>query len=148
MNESALRREANRIETQLQAIRRKLRERLQMEYAQGGLTAPQRLVMSVVVKNEGVSLKDLSRQVSLAHSTVSVIVTRLVDRGLLVRRTSDSDKRQTCIFPAPVVTRFLRKDGPEMTLAPLLHALGKASRQQRQAIAAGLDTLERLLSEP
>src|SRR5579875_2133983 len=81
--EPALRSEANRIEAQLQSIRRKLRERLQMEYERGELTSPQRLVMSVVVHHEGLSLKELSQRVSLAHSTVSGIVSRLADRGLL-----------------------------------------------------------------
>jgi DNA-binding MarR family transcriptional regulator len=148
MKTSALRAEASRIEGQLQAIRRKLRERLEMEYERGGLTTPQRLVMSEIVKNEGLSVKELSRKISLAHSTVSAIVTRLVDRGLLERRTEEPDMRVSRIFTTAMVREYLRKDGAELTLAPLVRALTKATPNERKAIADGLNTLERLLSLP
>jgi DNA-binding MarR family transcriptional regulator len=41
---------------------------------------PQSAVIQAVVKHDGISLKDLSREVSLAHSTVSGIVDRLEKR--------------------------------------------------------------------
>jgi len=146
MKDSALRREAAKIEGQLQAIRRKLREGLEREYKKGGLTSPQRLVMSEVVRNEGLSLKELSQRVSLAHSTVSAIVTRLVDRGFLERRVEQPDMRLSRIFPTGQVREFLRHDAPELTLAPLLQVLASATPDQRKAITSGLDTLEKLLS--
>jgi MarR family transcriptional regulator, organic hydroperoxide resistance regulator len=148
MKQPGLRREASKIEVQLQAIRRKLRERLETEYERGGLTSPQRLVMSEVVRNEGLSLKDLSQKISLAHSTVSAIVTRLVDRGLLERRAQEPDMRLSRIFVTPQVRQFLRQDGPELTLGPLVRALANATPSERKAIIYGLDTLERLLSRP
>jgi len=147
MKESGLRQEARRIEVQLQAIRRRLREGLQREYERGELTSPQRMVMSEVVRNEGLSLKELSHKVTLAHSTVSAIVSRLVERGWLERRAQEPDMRFSRIFTTSQVRRFLRQDGPELTLRPLVRALAKASRSERRVIAAGLDALERLLSE-
>ena len=139
-------RDAREIEVQLQAIRRKLRERLESEYDRGGLTAPQRLVMSEILRYEGLSLKDLSGQISLSHSTVSAIVTRLVERGLLERRNQEPDRRLSRLFVTEAVRTFLEKKKPELTLSPLVRALSSATTKDRNTIREGLDTLERLLS--
>ena len=37
----------------------------------GGLTGPQQSAMQVLVESDGLSLKDLSKELGLAHSTVS-----------------------------------------------------------------------------
>ena len=51
------------------------------------------MVMQALVQSEGLSLKQLSAQVSLAHSTVSVIVDRLQARGMVVRSKDETDGR-------------------------------------------------------
>src|SRR6204780_5779600 len=73
--------------------RQKLREPLETEFARGGLTGPQRMVMQALVQSEGLSLKQLSAQVSLAHTTVSGIVDRLQARGMVVRSRDEADGR-------------------------------------------------------
>jgi DNA-binding MarR family transcriptional regulator len=136
---------AQQMESQLQSIRRMMRRRLDAEFAKGELTAPQRLVMSAICKAEGLSLKDLSAAVCLAHSTVSGIVDRLEKRGLVVRRTSPADRRITQIVPSKPVHDFLRRRMPALSLHPLTQALRDTTPAQRTEIAKGLATLERLL---
>lgn len=144
-DEETLRDEARRLEMQLQAIRKKLLRQLEAEFAREPVTGPQRLVMQALVATEGLSLKDLSAQVGLAHSTVSGIVDRLEGRGMLRRHPLDTDRRVTVISVSPPVRQFLETRMPELTLHPLVAALRRASPAQRQAIQAGLDTLEKLL---
>jgi DNA-binding MarR family transcriptional regulator len=146
MRESSPRRESRKIEVQLQAIRRKLRASLEREYQRGGLATPQRLVMSEVVRDDGLGLKELSLRISLAHSAVSVIVSRLVEPVLLERRTQQPDLRVSRIFATAAVREFLQKNGPELSLGPLVSALAKASASELKAITVGLETLERFLS--
>jgi DNA-binding MarR family transcriptional regulator len=141
-----LRELAQQTERQLNIIQRSMRQRLQAEYARGNLTGPQRLVMSVLVRTQGLSLKQLSKAVSLAHSTVSGIVDRLEKQGLIERQTHPTDRRITLLVASPPVREFLRTRMPELALHPLLEALGQASPAERRAIAQGLDTLARLLS--
>lgn len=136
---------ARHMESQLQSIRQKMRRQLEAEYAKGGLTGPQQLVMGVVCRSEGLSLKELSRAVCLAHSTVSGIVDRLEKRGYLIRRTSTNDRRVTQILPSPAVRKFMQKRAPMLTLHPLARALAKATPAQRVAVQYGLNTLEKLL---
>ena len=133
------------MEAQLQAIRRKLRQRLEAEFARGELTAPQRMVMGELVRAEGMSLKELSARVSLAHSTVSGIVDRLEKQGLVERAAHATDGRVTMIRASGAVREFLQKKMPALTLTPLVKALERADEKELRAVRRGLDTLERLL---
>jgi DNA-binding MarR family transcriptional regulator len=51
------------------------------------------MVMQALVQSEGLSLKQLSAQVSLAQSTVSGIVDRLQARGMVVRSVRKLEER-------------------------------------------------------
>lgn len=133
------------MEAQLQAIRRKLRQRLEAEFARGELTAPQRMVMAELVRGEGTSLKELSSRVSLAHSTVSGIVDRLEKQGMVERAPHATDGRVTVIRASGAVREFLQKKMPALTLTPLVKALERADEQELRAVRKGLNTLERLL---
>ena len=141
-----LRELAQQTERQLNIIQRGMRQRLQAEFARGNLTGPQRLVMSAIVRNQGLSLKQLSEAVSLAHSTVSGIVDRLAKQGLLERQTHPTDRRITLLVPSPPVREFMETRMPELALHPLLEALRHASPTERKAITQGLNTLAKLLS--
>ena len=145
--EEALRALAQDLEARLHGIRRKMRRRLEAEYARGEVTGPQRLVMQALVGSGGMSLKELSAKVSLAHSTVSGIVDRLEKRGFVNRQVLESDHRVTQITVAKVVREFLEKQVPELTLYPLLNALRRASEAERIAVRKGIETLERLMEE-
>lgn len=138
---------AQRLELQLQAIRRRLRQSLEAEFARGNLTGPQQLVMAAVVRSDGLSLKQLSERVSLAHSTVSGIVDRLEKRGMVKRRVHPSDRRVTQIAPSSMVDQFVKNRMPELTLHPLVAALRNASPAEREAVRAGIGILEKLLRE-
>lgn len=138
---------AEQLEQELRAIRRALRKPLDDETAKGELTAPQTAVMREVVRNEGINLRDLSRAVSLAHSTVSGIVDRLEKRGMIERRPDTKDGRVSCIFPSAPVREFVRERIPELNRGPLLLALTRASARERTEIRSALARLRELLEE-
>ena len=136
---------ADQLEHDLGAIRRLLRRPLEAEVAKGELTAPQITVMREVVRREGVSLKDLSRAVSLSHSTVSGIVDRLEKRGMVARRADSLDGRVSRIHATPVVREFVRNQIPALRRGPLETALERATAAERSRIAAGVAHLRELL---
>ena len=136
---------ADQLEHDLGAIRRLLRKPLEAEVAKGELTAPQVSVMREVVGRDGVSLKDLSRAVSLAHSTVSGIIDRLEKRGLVSRRSDAADGRISRIHPTPVVREFVRDQIPALRRRPLEAALENATIAERARIAEGIERLRELL---
>lgn len=139
--------QVEKMEQDLGAIRRALRRPLDAEVAKGELTAPQTAVMREVVRSEGINLRDLSRAVSLAHSTVSGIVDRLEKRGLIERRLDQNDGRVSCIYPTAPVRKFVRERIPKLNRGPLLAALGRASERERNTIGVALRRLRELLEE-
>ena len=139
--------QAERIDRDLAAIRHALRKPAEAEFAQAGLTVPQTALMRAVVMSHGLSLKELSHQLSLAHSTVSGIVDRLEVRGMLVRRADAEDGRITRIHPSSAVTEFLRTQFPALSQGPLQDALRRAGPRERDAIEHAIRRLRELLGE-
>ncbi|MGH2717795.1 MAG: MarR family winged helix-turn-helix transcriptional regulator [Actinomycetota bacterium] len=145
--------DAARLADSLQAIGRVLRQSAYAEAQQlpFALTAPQLLTLRVLVKagqehpgDRGLTLTELSRQVGLAHSTVSGIVTRL-ERAEIVARTVGRDRRETRIDIADEPRAWIAEQLPKRHQAPLAEALAGASEAERQAIVRGVTALERLL---
>ena len=136
---------AAEIEAHLSAVRQVLRQPVEAEFARGNLTAPQRSVMQALFHTDGLSLKDLSRRVGLAHSTVSGIVDRLEKRGLAERRPDPSDGRASVIVVSQAVRAYMRDAFPALVLNPVIAALRSARPAQRAVILEGLRTLRRVL---
>jgi DNA-binding MarR family transcriptional regulator len=145
--DEALRKLAQEVDQHLGVIRQRLREPLETEFARGGLTGPQRMVMQVLVQSEGLSLKELSAQVSLAHSTVSGIVDRLQARGMVVRRRDEADGRATVIAPSNEVRDFVSNRMPELAISPLTEALRAASNSEQATVLRGLRKLRALVEQ-
>jgi DNA-binding MarR family transcriptional regulator len=139
--------QAEQMERELAGIRRALRRPLEAEVAKGELTLPQTSVMQIVVRNHGITLRDLSRAVSLAHSTVSGIVDRLEKRGMIERRPDPNDGRVSCIYPTAPVTEFVRERIPLLNQRPLVAALERATPAERESIWVALRRLRELLGE-
>ena len=131
---------AEEIDLHLRTVRQVLRRPVEAEFARGGLTGPQRSVMHVVVQSDGISLKDLSKQVGLAHSTVSGIVDRLKKQGLVERKTDAGDGRITRIGASKAVRDYLRDTLPRLEIHPLVEALRRAKPAERNQILDGLRT--------
>ena len=135
------------IERDLGAIRRALRVPLESEIARGGLTAPQMAVLQILMRQDGISLKEMSRAMSLAHSTVSGIIDRLESKGMLERRADPADGRITRLYPSAPVKKFVTEELPKLAEGPLQRALDRARRAERAQIGAAIARLRQLLDE-
>jgi len=136
---------AREVEASLRAIQRAMRRPLHAEIAKGELTAPQMAIMAILVRSEGLSLKELSARAALAHSTVSGIVDRLEKRGLVAREPNQADARFSRIVVTEPVRAFVHNKLPELTVQPLTEALLRATPAQRAKIVEGLRALCQLL---
>ncbi len=132
---------AREIDQTLREIQRALRKPLANEIARGELTLPQRNIMEILVRSDGLSLKELSQRAGLAHSTVSGIVDRLEKRGMVSRQADTEDGRSTRIEVTEDVREFVREKIPHLIRQPLLEALERASPEQRGRIQEGVRTL-------
>ncbi len=139
--------QAARMAGDLRAIQHALRKPLEAQVERGGLTPPQTAAMHEVVAHHGISLKELSKRLSLAHSTVSGIVDRLENRGMIERRPDEKDGRISSIYPSAAVNKFMRDELPALTRGPLQIALQRASPAECDQIEQALSRLRELLEQ-
>ncbi|HEV3198233.1 MAG TPA: MarR family winged helix-turn-helix transcriptional regulator [Bryobacteraceae bacterium] len=136
---------AKDIDRDLRAIRQIQRQPAEAAIARGGLTGPQQSAMSILVQSDGMSLKALSKELGLAHSTVSGIVDRLEKQGLVKRQADEADLRFSKVVVTDVVRDYLRDTWPSLEMHPLAVALRSATPAERQQILDGVGTLRRIL---
>ena len=77
-----------------------------------GLTGPQALVLNVIVHNAPLTGSALARSVSLSQATVTDITKRLEQKGLLIKRRDDTDKRKFHLFPTDRGRAIIRMSVP------------------------------------
>lgn len=125
------------IEHRLQETSKRMRVRL-------GITGPQRLVLRVVHRFPGVSAGELAQILHLHPSTITGIVQRLVDRGLLERTADPSDSRRVRLQLKPAGRKHTRatRGTIERAVSDALVRAGaanvKSARKVLAEIALGL----------
>lgn len=140
-----LERAADEIDTTVRLLHRLLRRPFDADIAGSGLTVPQVSALEELAKEDGLSLKELSRRMVLSHSTVSGIIDRLERRELVKRVANEQDRRYSRIVLAENVKHYIHEAVPQRRLGPLLEVLAQANADEREVILKGLRTLRRLL---
>jgi len=108
-----------------------------------GISLAQLFVLQQLSERPADSLNDLADRTATHQSSVSVVVRRLVERGLVSRTASASDKRRIEIEVTPA-GRALLADAPVTVSMELVAALHRLPRADREMLA---DLLERWLRE-
>lgn len=63
-----------------------------------GLTGPQLLIMQEIARVKGVTASQVAKQINLSAATVTNILDRLENKGLIERVRSSQDKRRVSLF--------------------------------------------------
>ena len=115
----------------------------EMEAQKSGLTRGQVSVLQGLYHAPGVALKDLSRSLGMAHSTVSGIIDRLEQKGYVERRTDTSDKRFSRLYVTDIVEAYVTDALPMSLDALLIEALGQVGDENRNRIRDSLELLQK-----
>lgn len=102
-----------------------------------GVSGAQLFVLGELADGKSFSIAELAARTATDPSSVSVVVARLVDRGLVVRRASPDDARRAEIAITPAGTALLR-EAPEPIQLKLIAALADLPEDERAALARGL----------
>src|SRR5262245_38391350 len=110
-----------------------------------GISAPQLFVLHQLAESDASSIDELAARTLTHQSSVSVVVARLAERGLVIRRTARDDARRTEIALSTAGRAMLRR-APERLQAHLLRALTRMPAAQLrtlgQQLAALVEALE------
>jgi len=127
-----------RIEHGLQATSKHMDARL-------GITGPQRLVLRLVTQFPGLSAGDVARILHLHPSTITGILQRLVEKGLLSREPDRRDSRRAQLRPRSRATSLVRRSTGTVEAAVALvlertpATYVRHARVVLQAVAVALD---------
>lgn len=137
---------AHSVERSMNAVRsivRALRINTRAVELKMGISLAQLFVLQQLAERSAESLNDLAERTATHQSSVSVVVRRLVERGLVSRTPSSADKRRIEI----AVTesgRALLAEAPTTVSMELMGALHRMPGDDRDTLA---DLLERWLKD-
>jgi DNA-binding MarR family transcriptional regulator len=125
----------------LDAVRNLVREiRLRSTATHHGasISAAQAFVLQTLLDAPGLRINDLAEQTSTDQSSVSVVVQKLVDNGLVTKQRSATDARAFEVHLTPAGRAFARKT-PVAPQLRLLDGLRKLSASERGHLAELLE---------
>jgi DNA-binding MarR family transcriptional regulator len=110
-----------------------------------GITGAQLFVLQQLADCPGASLRELAGRTLTDQSSVSVVVSRLVDAGHVARRIATADARRTELTLTDAGRAVLRR-APRLAQARLVASLRSVPAAQLRVTARVLDRAARALS--
>ena len=125
----------------LDGIRRLVRSlRLSAERARrvAGISGAQLFVLQALAESEGQSVSELAERTATDQSSVSVVVTRLLRRRLLTRRSDPRDRRRH-LLTLTARGRAVARRSPPAAQQDLVRAIEALPRADQAALAELVD---------
>ena len=110
------------------------------------LTAPQGMLIGILVRKGQMKVSDLSDEMALSNSTVSGIIDRLEKNKFVERKRSEEDRRVVMVD----VTEDFRKEAKERfkTVEDSLSSVMElATPEEAEEVLKGFATLDKLLNK-
>jgi MarR family transcriptional regulator, lower aerobic nicotinate degradation pathway regulator len=110
-----------------------------------GLTGAQLFVLQNLADSPDLSLNELAARTRTHQSSVSTVVTRLVERRFVVRSRSAADARRIALRLTARGRRLIDA-APDVAQARLIRAIERLPIGRRRALARSLDALTRAMA--
>lgn len=94
-------------------LNRFIMKSLQRHAEEHGMTAPQVRVILEVFINKKISVKELTQNLRMTQSTVSDIVERLTEKGILIKKPNPQDKRSVQIMLTEEMVKIIEETSPK-----------------------------------
>jgi DNA-binding MarR family transcriptional regulator len=117
--------------------------RAQIKKHRGGLSFPQFRVLCKVNRQPAVSLSELAEHLGSSLPTASRMVTGMVNKGLLIRKGCENDRRQ-CELGLSESGRKVLESVWGSTHEEIAKPLGKLSREERDVLMRAMGILQEL----
>jgi len=128
----------------LRRIARAIELYSQEVYKSFGLTGPQLWALKTLSRRGALTTTDLAKALAVQPSTLSVLVDRLAERGLVRRHRPRADRRFVEITLTPEGITLAAR-APEPAQGRLLHGLRELSTRDLRTIRASIDRLVEMM---
>jgi DNA-binding MarR family transcriptional regulator len=129
--------------TAMSVIRRTARRTARQAWTQQPLPPTQSELLRLAVARPGITVADAAQELRLAPNTVSTLVGRLTEAGLLVRERGAADGR-TALLTATEKARLRLAEFRDLRADLAGRALAQLPEQDQKALAAAVPALLRL----
>jgi DNA-binding MarR family transcriptional regulator len=119
----------------IRRILRSLRESSRAAESELGLSGAQLLVLQLLKPTKPLSINELAEKTQTHQSSVSTVVSRLVDRELVKRQPSPEDGRRVEIHLTSAGTRLLNKKVPKLAQEKLFAAIAHLPAGKQKQLA-------------
>jgi len=109
-----------------------------------GVTGPQLWLLKTLHDDNGTPVSELSQKMFLHISTVSSIINRLEEKGLIERKRTKTDRRKVFIHLTDRGEELIVK-APEPAQGKLLHGLQKLSSEEVLGLYKSLEKIVQLM---
>lgn len=123
----------------IRSVVRALRLNTRSIEAKLGISLAQLFVLQQLSEKPADSLNELAERTATHQSSVSVVVRRLVDRGLVSRVAASTDRRRVQIALTPAGEALLQ-DAPPTVQNDLIQGMSRMSPDKRALLAELLET--------
>jgi DNA-binding MarR family transcriptional regulator len=123
----------------IRSVVRALRLNTRSIEAKLGISLAQLFVLQQLAEKPADSLNELAERTATHQSSVSVVVRRLVDRGLVTRVSASADRRRVQIALTKAGEALLR-DAPPTVQNSLIQGMSRMSPDQQATLAELLET--------
>ena len=112
-----------------------------------GLTGPQLAVLQTLARSGEGSTSELARRLSLSQPTVTGIVKRMVEKGLVTRRPSEWDRRVVLLSPTPEGEEVLA-GAPPLLRRPFMERLARLRSRDQEQLLECLRQIVTMIEQP
>jgi MarR family transcriptional regulator, organic hydroperoxide resistance regulator len=122
-----------------------VRHNVHHHFKEMNVTGPQGMLMGTLAHHGEMKISDLSEKLGLSNSTVSGIIDRLENQGLVVRTRSKDDRR---VVYVNVSSEFKKNSQNHFNEIEKMFEsmMSKATSEELDEILKGLDTLQRVFN--
>ncbi|MEX1037741.1 MAG: MarR family transcriptional regulator [Acidimicrobiia bacterium] len=132
---------AERLRVAVGRLARRLRQQ-----SLGGLTPSQSAVLSSLDRRGPMSMSRLAKVEAISRPSATGIVSRLIDKGLIVRSDDPEDGRSAIVAITPAGSELLEQRRQERT-AFLAQRIESLSDEERLVLAKAAELIERITAE-
>ncbi len=129
----------------IKSVKEALKHNFHKRFKDLNLTAPQGMLIGILVRKGQMKISDLSEEMALSNSTVSGILDRLEKNKFVERKRSEEDRRVVMVD----LTDEFRKEAKERFKTAedsLSNVIKLATPEESEEVLKGLATLDKLLN--